>query len=397
MDDKHKEKKSSGVIYLGLLDRWDKTIPALSRHFKIIRDDSILAKDPTICSDPTIKKQLKALIKLFPTYRELWRLRQDNPSLIVIGRGFSAYDIGLRIITKLLGLPFFVRLGGGMWQQVEDEWQFKPFPIKQLYRWYYSFCRHLVLSSVDGIIPVSYFLKNQIIYSTDIDIGKIMTVYNPINFAAFNEVKAGNFRKKLKIAANEQIILTVTGFNYYKKYMGIVYYLPTILRTLKENHGWYFVIVGGGYSFQQGRKRILEVVPKDMKDQIVFTGYYEPIEEAFRDADIVLHLTFRETAGNVVLEAQAAGKPVIVNYLGGMPELLQNRYHKPSCVIKEVSELYQSLTTLVKSKELREIIGQKNRQAVARKFTYESIGDDFQRCIKSLISEWRKFLPHQQR
>lgn len=318
------------------------------------------------------------------TYRVLRRLREDNHSLIVMVDGFAPVRIATGLIAKSLHVPFLVRLRGGMWREVNDMWQLKPFPIKQLYSTYYYLRRRKLLSLADGIITVSHFLKNQIICNTDIDVDKIMPVYNPINFAAFDNTQKGNFRKNLKISENVKILLTVTNFNYYKKYMGITYYLPAILKVLKENHNWYFVIVGGGYSFERACKIILAVVPGDIRDQIVFTGYYEPIEEAFIDADVVLHLAFRETAPNVVLEAQAAGKPMIVNDFGGSAELLQNWYDEPECVIREIRELYESLKTLVGNDQLRKVMGRKNREAVERKFTYESIGDEFFNCISLL-------------
>ena len=172
--------------------------------------------------------------------------------------------------------------------------------------------------------------------------------------------------------------------------MAIAYYLPAIVQVLEENGNWYFAIAGSGYSFERARKKILGMVPEHIKNRILFTGYYKPIEEAFADADVVLHLAFRETAPSVVFEAQAAGKPVVVNDFGGSPELLQNRYDEVECVVRESRELYESLKILVSNDELRKSIGQKNRQAVEKKFTYENVGDGFYRCINSLVNEQRQ-------
>ena len=130
----------------------------------------------------------------------------------------------------------------------------------------------------------------------------------------------------------------------------------------------------------------MQITSDNLKKRIIFTGYYKPIEEAFVDSDIVVHLSFRESMSNVVLEAQAAGKPTICNDFGGSSEMLQNWHSNPCCVVKEVSELYESLKVLVNSSELRKSMGRKNRRAVEGKFTFENIGDDFYRCIKSLLN-----------
>lgn len=354
---------------------------ALNIYFHVVDANPASGKDSF---------NLTAFGRVLHSYSVLRRLRRDNQSLIVMINSFTPRHIAIGMVAKSLRLPLLLRSRGGMWREVSDRWQFRPFPIKQLFSGYHSLCRRLMLSLVDGIIPVSYFLKNQIICSTDIDPDKVMPVYNPIDFAVFDRAQEGNFRKKAKIADDKRVILTVTGFDYYKKYMGITHYLPAILQVLRENRDWCFAIAGAGYSIERARRSILEMVPEDIKDRIIFTGYYRPIEEAFRDADIVVNLAFRETLGMVVLEAQAAGKPVVVNDFGGMPELVHSRYDKPDCVIKEVSELYQSLTTLVNSQELRESTGRKNRQTIEKEFTQESIGDDFCRVVSSLIGKRRK-------
>ena len=301
---------------------------------------------------------------------------------------FNIEDLVIGIMAKFLRLPFFIRLRGGMWREVADKWQFKPFPIKQIRRGIPQFCREQVLLMADGIIPVSYFARNQIIYyfNANIDFNKIMPVYNPVNFTAFDAAERGNFRKNLGMTEDDRIILSVTSFSVYKKYMGIVYYLPAILQVLEENKDWYFVMAGTGWKFERKCKSILEIVPDNLKNRIIFTGYYSPIEEAFVDSDIVVHLSFMDAAPNVILEGQAAGKPTICNYFGGSPELLQNWHSNPCCVIKEVSELYESLKVLVNSRQLCESIGRKNRRAVEGRFTFENIGDDFYRCINSLLN-----------
>jgi hypothetical protein len=102
-----------------------------------------------------------------------------------------------------------------MWREIQDRWQFKPFPISQIRRGIAQFYRDQILLMADGVIPVSYFLKNQIIYhfNANIDFGKIMPVYNAINFAAFDETPKGNFKKKLGMTEDNKIILSVTSFN----------------------------------------------------------------------------------------------------------------------------------------------------------------------------------------
>jgi glycosyltransferase involved in cell wall biosynthesis len=300
--------------------------------------------------------------------------------------GFSPNDLLLTVYAKLLGFPVIIRLRAGMGREYHAKWELLPFPLNQFYRLQLFFCRHYVLTRANGILTVSWFLRNQIVQYTEIDPEKILTVYNPVDIDAFSKANAGNLRSKLQIPENAGIILTVTNFNYYKKYTGVCYYMPAIIQTLQEHPQWYFVIIGDGYLFKQGRKKILQLLPDDVKDRCIFAGYFSPIEDAFKDADVAVHLSFHDAAPNVVFEAQAAGKPIIVNDLGGSPELLLTKYTVPNCVIREASELYQSLTTFINDKQLREQIGQKNFNAI-KHFKFESVGAILHKSIISLIEQ----------
>jgi glycosyltransferase involved in cell wall biosynthesis len=382
--DTNSKKDKAIMIYLGPSNRWQNIVPALNRHFRIFYHDLVSRKGPFLWT------QLKAVISLFHVYRELRRLRKDNPSLIVMVQDFNPVNAGLGLVARSLGLPFFFRSRGGMWREVEDRGEFQPFPLRQLYHCFYSLCRRLVLSTADGIVPISEFNQNQILQFTGKSHNKVLPiVYEPIDFASFDKAPEGNLKRKLGIKYQGKIILTVTNFYYYRKYMAISHYLPAIVQVLEENSDWYFIIAGSGYSFEKGRSSIMEKVPQNMKDRVIFTGYYRPIEEAFRDSDIAVHLTFRETAPIVVLEAQAAKKPLIVNDFGGSPEMLQNRYNEVQCIISEISELYGSLKVLVNDRKLRESIGQRNREAVSQRFNFEKTGDDFKRCVDMIFDRYR--------
>ena len=58
----------------------------------------------------------------------------------------------------------------------------------------------------------------------------------------------------------------------------------------------------------------------------VFTGYLagEALATAYASADIFVFPSTTDTFGNVILEAQACGLPVIVSDVGGPRELVEN-------------------------------------------------------------------------
>lgn len=75
-----------------------------------------------------------------------------------------------------------------------------------------------------------------------------------------------------------------------------------------------FAIVGDG--------PLLESIRQSHGDRVILTGFLEgeALSQAFASADIFLFPSSSETFGNVVLEAQGAGLPVIVSAIGAVKE-----------------------------------------------------------------------------
>jgi glycosyltransferase involved in cell wall biosynthesis len=88
-------------------------------------------------------------------------------------------------------------------------------------------------------------------------------------------------------------------------------------RVCEKRKGLHLVIVGEGPYFDEMKKRMSGL-------PATFTGFLggEDLAEAYASSDIFLFPSTTDTFGNVVLEAQASGLPVIVTDEGGPKENL---------------------------------------------------------------------------
>jgi glycosyltransferase involved in cell wall biosynthesis len=107
-----------------------------------------------------------------------------------------------------------------------------------------------------------------------------------------------------------------------------------------------------------------------------FIGYLkgEELAAAYASADAFVYASETETMGNVVLEAMAAGCPVVVPQAGGIPSLVTHGQtgllYKPGDV-KESSHLAR---TLLADADLRSRLGQAGRQWIEERGWEQSIG-----------------------
>lgn len=98
----------------------------------------------------------------------------------------------------------------------------------------------------------------------------------------------------------------------------------------------------------------------------VFLGYLtgESLAKAYASADIFVFPSTTDTFGNVVIEAQASGLPVIVSDLGGPKELVENGVNGLVTKARDVSDVARAITLLVRDQNMRARMGKRARQSV---------------------------------
>lgn len=180
---------------------------------------------------------------------------------------------------------------------------------------------------------------------------KITVIQNGIDYKKFDVTE--NFLDKLDL--NSPVVGYIGRLEPHKG----VEHLIKAANKIDAN----FLLVGGGTD--QGR---LEGLVKSLKlqDKVKFTGYvpYEDIPKYYATVDVVVYPTLYEPLGNVVLEAMAAGKPIIASEVDGIPEIFEagtGYMIKPSA--KTIEE---KLNLLIDDKNLRQKMGRLGKQKVKR-------------------------------
>ncbi len=117
-----------------------------------------------------------------------------------------------------------------------------------------------------------------------------------------------------------------------------------------------FVVGHGPYS--QG---LSELLP-----DAVFTGYLTGIElaTAYASADVFAFPSTTDTFGNVIIEAQASGVPVVVSDSGGPKELVEDKANGLITKSHDVDDFTRAVRTLVVDPGLRKKMGDSARKSV---------------------------------
>ena len=100
--------------------------------------------------------------------------------------------------------------------------------------------------------------------------------------------------------------------------------------------------------------------------EAVFTGYLRGIElaTAYASADVFVFPSTTDTFGNVILEAQASGLPVVVSDSGGPKELVEDNANGLITKSHDVEDFTRAIRALVTDSALRERMSRFARQSV---------------------------------
>lgn len=138
--------------------------------------------------------------------------------------------------------------------------------------------------------------------------------------AAVSPEQTQLLRRKLDLKHDERIILAVGRLSKEKAQIDLL----RAFKNLSEQHleiAARLVVVGDG-----PERETLEATAASLglSDRVIFAGQVNNVEVYFRAADVLVNPSHSEGSPYVLLEAMAAGLPIVATAVGGVPEMVEN-------------------------------------------------------------------------
>lgn len=173
-----------------------------------------------------------------------------------------------------------------------------------------------------------------------------------------------------------------------EKRKGLIYLIQAYKLLKKKYTGIRLIVVGRGPLLTHHRKYII----KHRIRGIHFEGFVstEILPRYFATADIFCSpALFGESFGIVLLEAMAAGKPVVAFDISGYRDVVDNNVDGLLAQPKDIHSLALKLEQLIKNMKLREKLGQ-NGLKKARNFTWKKVAAQNIKFYKKILAERKK-------
>lgn len=188
-----------------------------------------------------------------------------------------------------------------------------------------------------------------------------------------------SIRKELKISEDDVIIVSTGRITYEKGYS----VLAEALLKANLNTNVKVLIVGDG-SYLMKMKTIL----KKMVDsnQVYFLGYRKDIDCILSESDIFVLCTLHETLSNATIEAGKQGLPSIVSNIGGLPEIIIDRYNGILVPINKSQKFANALIELVENEKTRKTMGENAKKIIEEKFSKDIVLEKIDDLYRTLLS-----------
>ena len=175
------------------------------------------------------------------------------------------------------------------------------------------------IKCADKIISISKFTKNRVIKNYKLKSEKIDVIYLGFDLKeqAFTEKKLEESRKQFGMP-QKPVILFVGRVDDHRKGLDV---LLGSFKNVLEKIDCILMVVGKG---DQNEARTL-AASMGFLDNVFFTGFVDDttLKKCYQLCDIYVVPSRLEGFGLTVLEAIAAGKPVVATNVGAIPEIIE--------------------------------------------------------------------------
>lgn len=201
-------------------------------------------------------------------------------------------------------------------------------------------------------------------------------VYNAIDVESFKNVKEKDLlelKAELGLKDNERVISNIARLDSWK---GQDYFLEAMMEVIKIFPHTKALIVGDHKIRLDGeryRDRLHKlVVDLGLSKHVIFTGYRTDIPCIIAASDIVVHsASDPEPFGRVIVEAMAAGRPVIATAAGGVLDIIENNITGLLVPLRSASSMANAIIQLLHDPVKAKDIGQRAQDSAQKRFSVQ--------------------------
>jgi glycosyltransferase involved in cell wall biosynthesis len=191
-------------------------------------------------------------------------------------------------------------------------------------------------------------------------------------------------RKELGIPADSMVIGYVGWLIPIK---GVTHLVNAMVRVAEKYPKSILVLVGKGDEKGEEEIKLKEQVENlRLNDKVYFLGWRSDVDEIMGCFDIFVLPSSNEGMGRVLVEAMAAGLPVVASRVGGIPDLIKDGQNGILVPPADAIALGNGIAALLEDKAKRKRMGQAGTK-MCRQYSTEAMVERIDGLYRELLEE----------
>jgi L-malate glycosyltransferase len=237
-----------------------------------------------------------------------------------------------------------------------------------------------LLAGFDGaIIAVSEELRRHMLEAR-FPAARVAVVRNGIEVGARPSAgDRGAARRALGITGAAPLAVSVARLDTVKDFGTLLDAFATVRRRLPDAR---LLIVGDGPERAWMTQRAAR---PDLDGAVVLLGYRDDVRAVIAAADVYVNSSISEGISITILEAMAAGLPVVATAVGGTPEVLTGDAGGVLVPSRDPGRLASALLELLADPDRRAAMGTAARRRLETAFTIDRMVDEYVNTYRRLL------------
>jgi glycosyltransferase involved in cell wall biosynthesis/peptidoglycan/xylan/chitin deacetylase (PgdA/CDA1 family) len=304
---------------------------------------------------------LKTLLKLIKT------VKSEDVSVLLSYHKTS--DLMGALISKITGIPVISsRRDMGFLEDSKD---------LVVYR--------LINPHFSAITTVSKAVKDRITESQKVNPDKTFVIYNGIE--SMDPVYGSLNDSGTTIREDNDKGLKICCLGALKYIKGQKILIEAARIVLKEEPSVRFFLAGNPDDPSYYSELMTVIKSCGLESAVTYLGKIDPdkVQKLWSDMDIAVCPSLSEGMSNAILEAMAAGKPIIATAVGGNPEVVKNDINGYLVPPNNPDALAATLLRLIRNEEAMNIMGQESYKLASTEFSLHLMYNKYEDLMKLAI------------
>lgn len=233
----------------------------------------------------------------------------------------------------------------------------------------------------DAVVTLTEATRRELLSRNGLQPERVVVIPSGVDPGRFRPDEEARVRVRAEFGVEGPLVVNVSDFDPAK---GLEHYLSAaqrIARTLPEAR---FLLVGRG-----SRERVAEVRSRvaegGLEGRFFVAGFRSDVPAILAAADCFLFTSVCEGLGTAVLEAMAAGLPVVCFDLPTLAEVVVDGVTGLLAPLGDAGALAERVVALLREEERRRAMGEAGRRRVAERFSVEAMLDRTEALYRRLL------------